>query len=50
MKGGEDMEKSRGYEQGIRNTGAQEVCALRKNAPVKKGHAARGKDLRSGKR
>lgn len=42
------MAKKDGYERSLTNTGAQEVPALRKAAKtVKKGTAARGKDLRS---
>lgn len=43
------MEKKRSYAESIRNTGAQEVPALKKNSGVKKGTAHRGKDLRVGK-
>jgi hypothetical protein len=43
------MDKQRGYEANLRNTGAQEVAALRKGSGTKKGKAQRGKDLRSGK-
>jgi hypothetical protein len=43
------MEKKRGYEDGLKNTGAQEVPALRKNSGTGKAKAVRGKDLRSGK-
>jgi hypothetical protein len=43
------MEKQRGYEAGLKNTGAQEVPALRKSSGTKKGKAQRGRDLRSGK-
>lgn len=43
------MDRKRGYEAGLKNTGAQEVPALRKGTGVKKGKAVRGKDLRSGK-
>jgi hypothetical protein len=43
------MEKQRGYEENLKNTGAQEVPALRKGSGTQKGKAVRGKDLRSGK-
>ena len=43
------MEKPRGYEANLKNTGAQEVPALRKSDKVKKGTAHRGRDLRNGK-
>jgi len=37
------------YSQNIRNTGAQEVPAVKKTAGGSKGRAHRGKDLRAGK-
>lgn len=41
--------KETGYEQNIKNTGAQEVAAMKKTTAGRKGTAVRGKDLRSGK-
>ena len=43
------MQEKKTYAEGIRNTGAQEVPALKKNGAVKKGTAHRGEDLRAGK-
>lgn len=43
------MDKKRSYAENIRNTGAQEVSAMKKTGTVKKGTAHRGRDLRTGK-
>lgn len=44
-----DLKKEQSYDKGIRNSGAQEVPALRQQSGTKKSTATRGKDLRYGK-
>lgn len=43
------MKQKHGYEGSLKNTGAQDVPALRKGSGVKKAAVTRGRDLRSGK-
>lgn len=43
------MKKEQSYDKGLKNTGAQEVPALRSTGGIRKATVHHGKDLRYGK-